>query len=478
MLENTLRTKLSWHNVNRFNTFEVLKQFRTFFLLVKRVLLILFCLLAVRGIAQELAFPARYLLQPSYYGDELSASFEISRTGSFNPQPVPHKALLEFGYANSFIENDSFWTALKDSVKVDTIRIVFTMYPNNPEFWLTNYHTLLARRMRNLFYLDPKLNLETIHFEMVLQTDCEDELTAMSLFHGFEVIYHPIEPKRDTAERAVDEDSLAYYSPAPVSDSLRNDPGYLELIRFMNDQRGAKDTTVHYVLNRHPEWQDALVVLDWTGSMYHHGAMSILWNIEQLDAATIRYFTLFNDGNGKSRKRKKVGKTGGIYHTDYAPPLDMLPTLLKVQQKGRGGDAPENDVEAIVKGLKKFKDARHVILVADNASCIRDLSLYQTLDTPVHIIIPGEYAMINHQYINLAYKTNGSIHTFENDYYTFERGSAPKEVTINNYDYILNRYDFYQSVAPIGYSYCYNFYDIENYSRMVKTIRKALSQVN
>ena len=89
--------------------------------------------------------------------------------------------------------------------------------------------------------------------------------------------------------------------------------------------------------------------------------------------------------------------------------------MSKVKAKGNGGDPEENDVEAILKGIQKYPDFKNLILIADNNSCMRDYCLVKDIKVPVKVVLCGTYSGINPQYINLAYKTKGSIHTIEDD---------------------------------------------------------------
>ncbi|MFT4521415.1 MAG: hypothetical protein ACI8ZN_000346 [Bacteroidia bacterium] len=55
------------------------------------------------------------------------------------------------------------------------------------------------------------------------------------------------------------------------------------------------------------------------------------------------------------------------------------------------------------------------MLVADNFAPIRDYSHIYRIKKPVHVIVCGSYGLINTQYLDLVYKTKGTIHTMEED---------------------------------------------------------------
>ncbi len=200
------------------------------------------------------------------------------------------------------------------------------------------------------------------------------------------------------------------------------DQEYLEINRkkvqnFINryERLGKKNNVVEKVLDRHEEWSNALVIADWTGSMYGYGAEVLLWHINNFESSGITYFTLFNDGDRKIIKR--IGDTEGIYF-EKANNVERLMVLYDyVKARGGGGDAPENDIEAILRGMEKYPSHSEVILIADNHACVRDIELANLIEKPVRIILCGysRRTGVNPNYIHLAKITGGSIHTIEDD---------------------------------------------------------------
>jgi hypothetical protein len=53
-------------------------------------------------------------------------------------------------------------------------------------------------------------------------------------------------------------------------------------------------------------------------------------------------------------------------------------------------------------------------LLADDSD-MRDIKLLKRIRKPVHVIICGTKKGINAQYLQLAYRTKGSVHTANND---------------------------------------------------------------
>ena len=76
-----------------------------------------------------------------------------------------------------------------------------------------------------------------------------------------------------------------------------------------------------------------------------------------------------------------------------------------------GGEGLENDIEAIIDGIKQYPDANQIVLVADNFESMRDYKFIEKIKKPVRIIVCGAKQGINVQYLDLAKRTGGSVHT-------------------------------------------------------------------
>jgi hypothetical protein len=417
------------------------------------------------GVGQE-KFPEEVLLHPALHAEILEHAFIAQEVSHFIPD-TSTRYILENGYASAFLLNPDRIKHPENAI-ADSVDVVFSLYPRNPEFWLTNYHILLAGRLRELFTYLPELNREEVVWRIILQTDCASEPEAMGLFHGFSIHFKETEP--EVAEHAVTQSLLL--APLPVKPILESIPAYStekDIHRFILDQGGYGDTSVLAILERNaPVWDSALVVLDWTGSMYGHGAQALLYHLLDEEKLRVQTFVFFNDGNGKQNDRKQNGKTGGIYFLNGSPQhvrKHAMRVFRKVMRKGDGGDREENDIEALCKALQKSKRYKSVILVADNNSCIRDLELFESVNKPVHVILPGAPTLLNHQYINLAYKTRGTLHTLHSDITSFEPGKAPERFAYNGYEYILNPFDYYQCTTSYAHKFCNAFYGIERYGK-------------
>ncbi|CAA6818004.1 MAG: Unknown protein [uncultured Aureispira sp.] len=193
------------------------------------------------------------------------------------------------------------------------------------------------------------------------------------------------------------------------------------------------DSVVYSVLNRTlGRWEDHVVVQDVTGSMHPYLTQTLLFLRGHIKANTTEKFVFFNDGDHKPDG--PLGYSGGCYYTSADNVEEIQEMAFEAMRKGKGGKAPENDVEAILYGIKKFPNCKGIVLVADNFSRIRDFRLIprlMKLGKPVRIIICGiaKGDVVNLDYIYLARYTKGSIHTLNEDITDLsekEEGSAFK----------------------------------------------------
>lgn len=210
-----------------------------------------------------------------------------------------------------------------------------------------------------------------------------------------------------------------------------------------NLQPNISDTATNLVFNvlkRNKEWKNKLIVADLTGSMYPYAQQISTWlKLHFLKDTTSQHFVFFNDGDKKRDEDKKIGATGGVYHCKAKTVDELIFIMESTIKKGQGGDAPENPVEAILFGLNKSGKVDDVILIADNWAKARDIKLLARIKVPVRVVLCGVYEgmEINEDYLNIAYKTKGSVHTIEQDITDLMKQSTGKKFSINGVDYII-----------------------------------------
>ena len=96
--------------------------------------------------------------------------------------------------------------------------------------------------------------------------------------------------------------------------------------------------------------------------------------------------------------------------------MDSLNNFIsRVAAAGYGGDVAENNMEALIKGLKMAGPYKELVMIVDNRSPVKDMDFCKEFDAPVHIITCGVDMEIMADYLLIAWKTGGSIHTIEQD---------------------------------------------------------------
>lgn len=406
-------------------------------------------LMAAQSFSQHVKFQQSWLDNPAKYNAEIEEVFTSDTIDTFQKEEYKTFTILENGYAKSKIKNTNDWKGIPSGYYADTIIFIYTQYPKNINFWLTNYHTLLAQRLKNLFKLSPDLNIEQTKFKILLQTSCNTDDEAKKMFHGIAIHLaplksEPVKQQENIIKQQVYDDSLKN-----IKHADQNTITIRKINSFIANNGGITDSVVFKIFARHPEWDNCLVIMDWTGSMYPYGAQAVLWHSLNLKQSGIKYFVFFNDGN--MEKRKKIGRTRGVYFEKAENINKIIGLLSKVKAKGNGGDPEENDVEAILKGIEKYPDFKNLILIADNNSCMRDYCLVKDIKVPVKVVLCGTYSGINPQYINLAYKTKGSIHTIEDDisdFYNRTNTDATFMIDGSEYRYNTKRDLFEYLVKP------------------------------
>jgi len=183
----------------------------------------------------------------------------------------------------------------------------------------------------------------------------------------------------------------------------------------------APDNVVTEVFERNPQWQNCIIATDVTGSMYPYMGQFLVWHEKNLDKRKGNHdFVFFNDGDMLPNELKKTGETGGTYYVQTANYHSLKEKMTVAMTKGGGGDQPENNLEAILFGLQKNPDCKEVILIADNWATPRDMALLNKIKVPVHVILCGSTSL-NLEYVKVARKTKGSIHTIEHDLYNLDK---------------------------------------------------------
>ncbi len=159
-------------------------------------------------------------------------------------------------------------------------------------------------------------------------------------------------------------------------------------------------------------YEKTILVCDVTGSMapYNVQVMKFLEKKYTAKDTLVRQIVYFNDGNNRPDKTKKIGQVGGIYTTEPANLEQAVNQLVLAMEAGSGGDLEENVIEALLVAQTACPDCQSLTLIADNTANPRDMSLLGKVTKPVQLIMCAASNVLNESYLNIAYKTNGTLY--------------------------------------------------------------------
>ena len=393
------------------------------------------CVMEV-NIQAKKQFNSDYFKQPIAYSNWLDTTLRTRDTTNYHP--TPNAVVIAFNYESEVLIDTMLSSRLEDEIVTD-IEIVFTRYPYKLSEWSINYHQLFAQRVQRLLHNYPNLNQQSIRWRIIRQTDARTKAEAEALFHGF--VIHTSVPK------------AFIFDPTPIpkvtyeDETVRNYSIALDTF----DLKKPEEEVIKDFFEQHPDKVNhALVVMDWTASMYPYACETILLNLQASETVKARYFSFFNDGDQLKNWHKEIGKTGGIYFAYATEMDDVLRTMKKAQEAGNGGDIPENDAEAVLTAIQHYPNAEQVVLVADNQSSMRDTTLIPQIKRPIHIILCGmEYQfygrtvhVLNKQYYDMMQETDGSLYFQDYEQYKDRLNDSLPSLMINGATYWVLDEDF------------------------------------
>lgn len=348
---------------------------------------------------------------------------ETRETRDYDPATaVEGTFLFPTSFGKIEVTNTSH-SKLLDEVEVYRVELVYSKYPKTNNFQEIQQRKLNLARLIELEKTAPQLFKPNVEWEFVAHI-VNTAAQARELYHGFVVFYKLKEQKTQKQEtKKQNEKPETPEKPQnpeiPVPTFAYNTES--EEATFIKEGKVQPKST-YQVFDRQ-DWQDVVVVCDWTASMYHFATPILLWHNQKItksDTSSILNFVFFNDGDDTPNNQKKIGQTGGIYATKTGSIEEALQIMEKSKAAGTGGDFPENDMEALIYAQKNYPQAKSLVLIADNMAAVRDIALLEQLaktQIPVHILITRteEIDAIRSEYWNLAIQTKGTLHTLEKD---------------------------------------------------------------
>ena len=207
-----------------------------------------------------------------------------------------------------------------------------------------------------------------------------------------------------------------------------------------SDYEVADQKLLREVTERNKELDSVLLVVDLTASMgpYIAQVLEMMSSMVEKNDKRVLSIVLFNDGDGRPDRGKKIGRTGGIIILQGDITLEVLgDAVLRSMKRGSGGDVMENNIEAILQGLEACKGCNKVMMVADNFATPRDRSLLEKVDRPVNWVLCGAYAGINTNYLDIVRENRGVLHTGRSDVSTLHQLKEGEVIVIDGYSYQL-----------------------------------------
>lgn len=193
------------------------------------------------------------------------------------------------------------------------------------------------------------------------------------------------------------------------------------LLQHLLDPTPGPDSTVLEVLNRNlRQWRNAVIVCDLTTSMDPYAAQLYAWFRQNRRNPNVLGTVFFTDCDSLGQETRPGGPPGAFFVTRERELHAALPTMLAAARNTAHNDLdPENVVEALQYAQRAFPQARHLVLLADNGSRVKDMSLLPGLTKPVHVIACGGAATESNAFqpdqYQIALRTGGSVHTLEDD---------------------------------------------------------------
>lgn len=225
---------------------------------------------------------------------------------------------------------------------------------------------------------------------------------------------------------------------------LIHSPAEADIIRRVLTGTIGYDSTTYRVLSRNvAQWNQAVIVCDFTSSMYPYSTQLMTWFRKNQANSEITGLVFFTDCDSLGRETAP-GRAGQFYTTRSRVTSQVLPLMLASARNTLGNhDDAENDLEALIYAQNQFPEGKHLILIADNSSSVKDLNRLPELHVPVHIILCGpaydSARAFRLDYHKIAQQTGGSLHTLEDDLTDVNHLAPNTWIRVEGRYYRLNR---------------------------------------
>lgn len=209
----------------------------------------------------------------------------------------------------------------------------------------------------------------------------------------------------------------------------------------INEREGlaAKSNSVYRGMELLDSTTKLALVMDVTGSMAPNIAAMKRWIEKNHDKVPFTSYSFYNDGDNKPTSQKKKGETGGIYTTLSFE--DINETINTAIIAGSGGEISEADIEAILYAIEHDSDCEEILLIGDNYSDIRDISLLKDLNKKVNVLLCSAPKSIRTEYLKLVKETGGFL-LLNGVKFSFENIRKGDRITLQSHVYLYNGSEF------------------------------------
>lgn len=279
-------------------------------------------------------------------------------------------------------------TAIPRILNEETITQIDLVYSDYPEG--DDFRELNRKRIIELYMHCPNaFNKGVITWRVFKQTGVHSAADLNKYFHGFVIYYRPLIPYATEKKHFED---------------------------VMNGREQPRDSTILKVLARNSHWKEMLCVADVTGSMSPYTVQLLVWTKFNERLKTFKQFVFFNDDDENSNDQSTRRDTSGIWSIESFKADKVFSKMLQSMEQGKH---MENDLEAIFYAVKTYSNnVKNIVLIADNWEDPCDMQLLpklKELKIPIRVILCGVNSVVNTKYLDIAYATNGSLHTMEED---------------------------------------------------------------
>lgn len=195
------------------------------------------------------------------------------------------------------------------------------------------------------------------------------------------------------------------------------------------------------------KWKNVVIVCDITSTMFPYTTQVFDWMNENTENTSIKGIVFFTDCDslGRQTRGRNPGKMFTVRKKDELILWDTMFAAINNTENNK--DKPENNIEALIYAQKYFPDADEFVMIADNSTQVKDMKQLSKVKKKVHIILCGETYEKNlafqTDYIQIAKKTKGTIHTLEDDIDNIAKVKEMSVVRVGNIYFRFHKGKFY-----------------------------------